>query len=313
MKTSIAAFISGAIFVSAGFASPAVAGPFDAFYAFGDSTVDGGFWKGALVDGSCGPYASPCDTGDTNFNNKIIGAINDGGTGAPVGVGKMNTEYLADKLGLTSKPVNQTGGTNYAISGSLSNTFNGAGNLNQNTLLPSTASQMAVYLSTHGNVADPNALYLISSGGNDITLSKNTTLFPTPPDQQTFLTNQAMALAKAIQLLQNAGARDIMVNGLQGSGTLPVSFTSMLFSDLTTLGVKFVANDIAGLITQVENNPAAFDPNLLTVLPGIDGDSNTPSACVAGSGATGWGQFCGLDPSPIHAHLRDPNAEQTSL
>jgi hypothetical protein len=38
-------------------------------------------------------------------------------TGAPIGVGLVNTQDLATKLGLTAIPANQPGGTDYAISG----------------------------------------------------------------------------------------------------------------------------------------------------------------------------------------------------
>jgi hypothetical protein len=46
-------------------------------------------------------------------NALIASAINNGGTGAPVGVGLMNTQILAGMLGLTALPANQPGGTNY--------------------------------------------------------------------------------------------------------------------------------------------------------------------------------------------------------
>src|ERR1019366_5619394 len=41
----------------------------------------------------------------------------------------------------------------------------------------------------------------------------------------------------------------------------------------------------------------------------------TGSACVAGAGASGWGQFCGnsTTPNPNFAHLRSANSEQTSF
>jgi hypothetical protein len=68
-------------------------------------------------------------------------------------------------FGLSADLSNQPGGTNYAIFGSTNSETNGAsGNLNQNTLL-------ANYLVANGSAANPEALYLISSGGNDISFS----------------------------------------------------------------------------------------------------------------------------------------------
>lgn len=227
-------------------ASQAAASSFDAFYTFGDSTVDSGWWAGAL-NGQCGPVASPCETGNPTFDGKIASAIAAGGTGAPVGVGLMNTQVIAQALGLTSIPANQPGGTNYAISGSLSAAYGGFGNLNPNTNLPATTQQMSYYLTGHGNAADPNALYLISSGGNDVTNAQ--TLFSgNLTAQQNYLTSQAALLASAINALQMAGAQHIIVNGLQGSGSLPTFFTATLFVDLTNLGVNYIGADIAGLI-----------------------------------------------------------------
>jgi phospholipase/lecithinase/hemolysin len=160
-----------ALAFSAFCASQAAASSFSAFYTFGDSTVDSGWWKGAL-NGQCGGgVSSPCDTGNPNFNDKISSAIADGGTGTGVGVGQTMTQDLAKDFGVTSLAANRPGGTNYAISGALSSVYNGAGNLNPN--LPSTAGQIANYLgAAPSNLADPSALYLISSGGNDVTNAK---------------------------------------------------------------------------------------------------------------------------------------------
>jgi len=233
--------------------------------------------------------------------------------GAPVGVGLMNTQILAAKYGLTSIPANQPGGTNYAISGSLSVVTNGAGNLNANTNLPSTVGQISGYLGASITTpkADPNALYLISSGGNDVTYAQ--TNF-SGSAQTNYLSSQAQTLAGEIQTLQLAGAKNIVVNGLQGSGMLATDFTTDLFSDLTVLGVKFVGADIAGLIQTVENNPTLYGFTTATVFPGVPG-SGTGSACVAGLGATGWGQWCAdsTTPDPDHSHLRAVDSEQTSF
>lgn len=306
MKFKLAALV-----FSAFCASQAAAANFDAFYTFGDSTVDSGWWKGAL-NGQCGGgVPAPCETGKQSFDDKISSAIADGGTGTGVGVGLTMTQDLASKLGVTSVPANLIGGTNYAISGSLSASSGGSpGNLNDNTNLPSTAGQIANYLgAAPGNLADPSALYLISSGGNDVTTAKT---ISDPTDQSNYLSQQAGLLADAIHTLQIAGAKDIIVNGLQGSNDLSKEFTTDLFAALNSRGVNYVAADIAGLIVDVENNPTAYNFQPGFVDPGVPG-SATDSACVAGLGASGWGQFCGLDPSMEHAHLRTPDAETTSF
>jgi outer membrane lipase/esterase len=147
-------------------ASQAAADSFNEFISFGDSSVDSGWWSGAL-QGQCDGAAAPCTTGNVVKDIRIANAIADGGTGAPVGVGLMSTQVLAGDYGLTALPANQAGGTNYAISGAVNaaTPANGnIGNLNQNTTLPSTVQQMANYLAAHGGAANPQALYVISSG-----------------------------------------------------------------------------------------------------------------------------------------------------
>jgi outer membrane lipase/esterase len=284
---------------------------------FGDSTVDSGWWAGALV-GQCGPVAGPCEaagnTGsapDQTFDTKVAAAIAAGGTGAPVGVGQMNTQYLATMLGLTAAPANQPGGTNYAISGSKDATSGGLGNLHANPNLPSTMQQIALYLAQNGGKANPSALYLISSGGNDITYANNN--FNNATDKQNYLKVQITALVGAIQNLQALGAQNFLINNSWGTGTLTGYYNTTLFAALKAAGVSYILGDINTLVQNVEANPSAY--GLLTAQPGIAGDSNTPSACVAGNGASGWGQFCGntTQPQTNFSHLRTSNSEETSF
>jgi outer membrane lipase/esterase len=312
-------------------ASQAAADTFNQFISFGDSTLDSGWWSGAL-NGSCDGAASPCTTGST-FKNTVIGnAISLGGTGAPVGVGQMNTQILAADFGLTALPANQLGGTNYAISGAVNAAVaaNGnIGNLNPNGTLPSTVQQMTNYLSSpqQGGNANPQALYVISSGGNDVTYAKDHISGSTPQQtlalQQAYLSSQASALAAAVANLQAHGAQHFIVNGLPGSGGLATYYTSSLFAALTAAGVNFIGADIQALVQAVENDPTHYGFTQATVLPGVLG-TGTGSACVwtPPSGSTlvsGWGQWCAdtttpPNPSgPFYAYLRSNDAETTSF
>ena len=315
MNTNASTIKAAALAFSVFCASQVAASPFDQMYVFGDSTVDSGWWSGAL-NGQCGGVPAPCETGSTTKDALISHAIANGGTGTPVGVGLMNSQILASDLGLTANPANQPGGTNYAISGSLSAVVGGFGNLNPNANLPSTIGQIADYLNTHANSADPKALYLISSGGNDVTYANDN--FNTLSAKEMFLSNQAALLASEIHTLQVDGAEHFLVNGLQGSGTLPTYFTTRLFTDLSSLGVIFIGADIAGLIQKVEADPTAYGFTALTVMPGVVGAS-TGSACVtetgAGASTSGWGQWCAntTTSSSQYAYLSSANAEQTSF
>lgn len=322
---AFAGFIAATACLSA---SPVAATTFNNLFVFGDSTVDSGWWSGALASpAQCDGVTAPCETGKSTKDALIRNAIAAGGSppanGAPVGAGNMNNvQILASDFGLTANPANQPGGTNYAISGSLSapvaqpSPNPPIGNLNPNTNLPSTMGQIANYLSAHSGVADASALYVISSGGNDVTYANDN--FSTLAAKETFLSSQALALAGEIATMQSDGAKSIVVYGLQGSGTLDTFMTSTLFSDLKTDGVNFHGIDIAGLIQKVEADPTAYGFTAATVLPGIVGIS-TGSACVTETGAasttTGWGQWCAdtTTASSSYAYLRSANSEQTSF
>ena len=279
---------------------------------FGDSTVDSGWWAGAL-NGQCGAVAAPCTSGDTTFDTKVQAAIAAGGTGAPVGVGLMNTQILAADLGLAPlKPANQPGGTNYAISGSKDAVSGGLGNLHSNPNLPSTVQQMSNYLTQNGGVASSSALYLISSGGNDITYANDN--FTTLASKEAYLMIQVSSLVSGIQSLKATGAQNFLVYNQYGTGTLANFYNSTLVSDLAAAGITVTLADIQSLVSTVEANPTAYGFTAATVMPGVPG-STTGSACVAGLGASGWGQFCGntTTPNPHFAHLRTSDSEQTSF
>jgi outer membrane lipase/esterase len=292
---------------------PASATTFSALVVFGDSTVDSGWWAGAF-NGQCGVVVPPCTTGTPAFDAKIQAAIAGGGTGAPVGVGLMNTQYLARMLGVTAIPANQIGGTNYAINGS-KNAVSGTpalGNINPNPNLPSTVQQVSNYLAQNSGAANVNALYLVSSGGNDITFANRN--FTSLADKEAYLSTQIASLVGAIRSLQYAGARHILIHNLYGGGTLMAFYNTTLVHDLAAAGVNYTLSDIASLFQAVEANPTAHGFTAATVVPGVPGPT-TQSACVAGLGASGWGQFCGNTtmPVPQFSHLRSANSEQTSF
>src|ERR1700730_5724270 len=261
-------------------ASQAAADTFNQFISFGDSTLDSGWWSGAL-QGQCDGAPSPCTTGST-FKNTVIGnaiALGGGVVGAPVGVGLMNTQVLAGFFNLSALPVNQSGGTNYAIAGATdaatpanaSTVGNGnIGNLNPNGTLPSTVQQMTNYLSSpqQGGKANSQALYMVGSGGNDVTYAVDNISGLTA--KQAYLSYQASALASAIANLQANGAQHIIVNGLPGGpGTLAAYYTSSLFAALTAAGVNYIAADVNSFVQQIEANPLKYGFTAQTVMPGI--------------------------------------------
>ena len=291
----------------------ASAATFTELDVFGDSTVDSGWWVGAL-NGQCGAVAGPCTSGNQTFDGKVAAAIAAGGSGAPVGVGLMNTQVLATKLGLSATPANQPGRHQLRHQRFQRRGLRRIGEFTAQSEPSSTVQQMSNYLGQHGGVANASALYLISSGGNDIAFAINN--FSTLAGRQAYLASQAAALVSGIQSLKTSGAENFLVYNVGPSpmGTLADFYNHTLVSDLAAANVSVTLADIAGLISTVEANPTAYGFTAATVLPGISGP-NTTSACVAGVGASGWGQFCGntTQPNFQFSHLRSTDSEQTSF
>jgi outer membrane lipase/esterase len=316
MRRLLIAFTAGMLSSGSGHAQE-----FTQAIVFGDSSVDAGWWTGSF-DGQCDGAPSPCTPADFNSqkNRKIAAAIEAGSNGAPVGAGAlMNSQLLAGYFGLSADPANQPGGTNYAISGSTNAEANGApGNVNQNPLLPSTVEQMANYLAANG-AANPDALYLISSGGNDISFSQDE--LPNGAARRAFLDAQADELIEGISTLKVVGARYFVVDsnhGPGGPGTLGEFYTQQLWQGLAEAGINFVPADISAMVRAVRADPTRFGFTAATVMPGVVANgTSTGSACVIHQGAqgpqVGWGQWCvnTTTPSRDYAYLAAPDAQQT--
>jgi outer membrane lipase/esterase len=171
---------------------PVSATTFDNLFVFGDSSVDTGWFRYQPLPGN------------PTLNSLAAASLADGGRipDTPFGVGAA--QVLGASYGLTVNPAdNGAGGTNYAVSGAQNN----ANFINPNA--PSTVSQMTSYTLAHGGSADPNALYLVSSGGNDIKYAQ--TLVGAAA-RQGWVDSAATALANSIAALQAAGANNIIVS-----------------------------------------------------------------------------------------------------
>jgi len=271
---------------------PVSATTFDNLFVFGDSTVDTGWFKNKLP-----PIASP-------LYPYAVASAADGGRipDTPYGLGAA--QILAGHLGLTANPAdNGAGGTNYAASGAQNNAIF----INPNA--PSTVSQLTSYTLAHGGSADPNALYLVSSGGNDIKYAQ--TLVGSV-DRQGWVDGAATALANSIAALQAAGAHNIIVSNGYYAGTVAPLPTSLfaryyndLFSDLSALNVSYILADVQSLETTIFANPGAYGFTSISNVNGPNGTAliNPDPADISNS----WALY------GTTALLRSPNAAQTSF
>ncbi|MGP0095099.1 MAG: autotransporter outer membrane beta-barrel domain-containing protein [Xanthobacteraceae bacterium] len=298
------------------FTQTAEAQQFNQFFAFGDSTTDTGWF----VNGKLSPVPNA-------FDLFVASAVAAGGNAHFTGPGPGNAQILAGFFGLTANAANTPGGTNYAIGGAFDNGGPAAVGLGAYTNIlsidyglppnpagvPSTTGQINNYLASVGGHANPNALYLISSGGNDVFIAEGLGL-PTALATSYFL-SEAQALTTSVVNLQAAGARYIIVGNeyvppvLTPTGvTFGQILTGATWTDLAAAGVNFIPADTASVIAAVERNPTAFG-----ITAPITSYACVPPAALTGT--TGYGSMCAptTTPNPNYGYLVSANALQTHL
>jgi phospholipase/lecithinase/hemolysin len=163
---------------------------FDAIYVFGDSYCDVG--NIFLASGGTIP---PAPYFQGRFSN-----------------GPLWVEHLAGTYGLPMTP-SLTGGADFAFGDAQ---VLAAVPVSPTQSIPSVPQQVALYLSQHKGKADPNALYIVEGGGNDI-------LNATGGSPSHLGGEIAFSLLVSIRQLQRAGARNLLVPRLFDVGLLPAA------------------------------------------------------------------------------------------
>ena len=218
-------------------------------YSFGDSLSDTG-----NVFVATGGATPPSPYFDGNFSN-----------------GPVWTDLLGPMLGLPSPTASNTGGTNYAWGGAQTTV---------NNSVPSTQFQVAEYLGAAGGVADPNALYTIWTGGNDINAVAGGAPFGD-------IEAGGLAVASMASDLLFAGAQNILVINVPNLGLTPsadgneagAEFLSVLFNDYVAAGLDALGSsnvtllDSFSLLEAIAADPASYglsnvDDNCLTTTGG---------------------------------------------
>jgi len=284
------------------FGAPAQAQPFTQFIGFGDSTLDSGWYF--------------THTHDKNPINEALYKTAQalGGGVATTPGGRMNSQILAGMFGLTGIPVGLPGGTNFAAGGAANIDY-----ANYETLAPNTVSQIQSYLASTGGVANPSALYMISSGGNDIRGAICAGGI-CPANATQLAQNSAAALTGAIAHLHAAGARTFVVAINYGAtpggsanadiAAVARAYDQALYGGLAAAGINFVPVSGKIIADAIGVDPSRF--GLTNVTPG-SAVTHQGGACVnpaPGNGAGGtiasaWAASC--------TTLVAPNAAQTFL
>jgi len=236
-------------------AAPAFAGPADSPFTqtifFGDSLTDGGFFRSLL------PPSVQNVTGQFTTNP-----------------GYVWSQYLADYYDSNADvawkatgatPTLSPGGNNWAVGGARTGT-DSVGALGYT---PSLASQYARYLSS-GNTVDPNALYIVWGGANDLFAVQ-----ANPAQAQAIIGGAVTAQIGLVGALTQAGAQYILVPTIPDLGLTPSSraggavamaqgtaltnsYNSALFGGLASAGLHVIPLDTFHFLQEVVANPGAY-------------------------------------------------------
>ena len=223
---------------------------FSQIISFGDSLSDTGNIF-ALTQGTSptAPYV------DGNFSN-----------------GDIWLDYLGDSLNTGTQSASLVGGTNYAFGGARTTALGSQGQ-------PSAQDQVAGYLGT--NAVDPNALYTILIGGNDINAWNGFTYTSTD------IAAAGQAAAGLAQSLISAGAQSIMVLNVPDVGAAPVA-PAGYESIITNLSLTFnnsLATGLAGLDQNIVTLVDLFSiGQAISANVGSNGLTNVDDACLSLSG-----------------------------
>ncbi|HQF38897.1 MAG TPA: autotransporter domain-containing protein [Opitutaceae bacterium] len=239
---------------------------FDQFIAFGDSTLDTGYFR-----------YNP--TGIPAMDQAVAAAVAAGAKGGFAGPGTMYSTLLAERFGLSAAPLGG-GGTNFANGGAHTLT-DALGNV-------ATVDQLKHYLASASGTANSRGLYVIGTGNNDLiwVLKQGAAWGAANPD---YLGGLAASLAPEVASLQAAGARLIVVPNsfmyavMAGpGGELPASaaatykeltsYNSAMWSRLIGAGVNFIPADMDSVFKHVVHHPARFGFTAESVLA-----ANAPS------------------------------------
>ncbi|MCL1635372.1 autotransporter domain-containing protein [Luteimonas sp. SX5] len=225
-------------------AAPALAQTYSQTVFFGDSLTDAGYFRPLLP-----PEAQP-----------VIGQF----TTNP---GWVWSQYVADYYGTGATPNgNGQNGTNYAAGGARVG-VDTSGALGP---IPSLATQTTRYLAANGGRADPNALYTVWGGANDLFA-----VAADPSQAPAIIGGAVTAQAGIVATLKGAGARYIVVPTIPDIGLTPSSraggavgmaqgtalataYNNALFGALGGAGLRVIPLDTFHFLQEAVANPGLY-------------------------------------------------------
>lgn len=261
---------------------------------FGDSLTDGGFFRPLL------PASAQAVTGQFTTNPGLVWS-----------------QYLADYYGTngntawlaTGAAPRADAGSNYAVGGARVG-VDATGALGYT---PSLTSQVNEYLRRTGGRANPNALYTVWGGANDLFA-----ITAGAPAQAT-LGSAVAAQVGLVGRLAGAGAQYILVPTIPDLGVTPSfraqgaaaaaqgtalakSYNDALFGTLAAQNLRVIPLDTFNLLREIAANPAVYGLRNVTgtaCQPQITAQSLTcnPGSYVSPDAATTYAFADGVHPS----------------
>lgn len=265
--------------------------PYSNLYIIGDSLSDQGNLFAATQD-LFPPGLAPIPADDHYFQGRFSN-------------GEIYAGLLADKLGLTSSR-SSAGGNNFAYGGARTtyNRVEASAPLGLGGILPTGARPWSIDLQREAFAArginDPDALYLVWSGANDLSDILRITLSGDLALAEIFMNTAVTGIKNVIDTYLAAGAQTILIPGIPDLGLVPDVFEldplfpgapPTLVADTATAltqlfnsavgdmlaglgalapGVKLIHYDSFSFLREVVANPAAY------------GLSNVSAACYSG-------------------------------
>lgn len=251
--------LSGVLLLSSTLITVASAASFDQMVVFGDSLSDNGNVAIATGNQFPGPNYAP-------------GRFTDGPNTTPATSGPQGlwVEQLAGRLGVSvpQPALAGTGGTNFAFASASTGSNN----------LYNITDQVNLYGLSRPAGANPNALYTIWGGANDLFNGTNT---PEQAASNLFGNIQTLAAGGAKNFLWlnlpplGYTPRGIGEENVNGLNTAAEAFNLAWSSDIQTLrglGINVVGVDIYSLFTSIVDNPASYGlTNIDTPAQGLAG------------------------------------------
>lgn len=243
--------------LSCGLMSAAHANTYSGVTFFGDSLTDGGYLK-------------PITQGGLGLNESGQFTTNPDNTWATSFAKQLGTTSIANTANNTADGRQQ--GNNYAIGGARAGVDVVNTSFGQSIPVASVNNQVKGYL--NNNNVDPNGLYVVWAGANDL-LAAATQSKTDPAAAQKTIVSAVGSQISSVKMLKDKGANYILMPNIPDIGLTPaviaqgseaqkqstaaaLSYNQAMLKGAAATGANIIPLDTFGLLQQVSKNPAAY-------------------------------------------------------